>query len=553
MRYRATRPREDRQADCARSAALRHLQLEEAHDVAPILQLQRKIGNQAVRRLLQSGGRRLGPGAVEAVSPRHAGAGEKTSSEPRIGAPDDAFEREADRIADQVTSSSEPKLQRACGCGGTCSYCGQEQSGQDRLSTKPVRAGDAAEGPAPPIVRKVVSTPGLPLERSTREDMESRFGHDFGRVRVHRDAQAAESARAVNAAAYTLGSDVVFGAGHYAPNTTAGRRLLAHELAHVLQQSDGPQRVQRGGRHIKLTEEDKFEWDLAIARGEIERFGKLSTREKLETMQSILQTLRRISTNPHFADVDPEVRREITDRVAAIESTLSFFAKVRRENVKTVEEGGFSWAVVGGVAVADGPEPGPADLAALVAAIGMLLFASATVTTVVQDPDLARRQAETLREMLDEISETLTKVKPVPIPRPEPEPEPEPEPKPTPRTTDVAPPLTDERRRRNDCRRQHPFAMDCDDPHRVDRDEVVIDFLTNQGYAYDDLGDCWGMGSFPSNTINACMGAPGERWHCRVHGTNDEVSVFGCLCCHPDGSTGFEWHGAHWSVNLSRR
>src|SRR6266705_6707760 len=69
--------------------------------------------------------------------------------------------------------------------------------------------------------------------------MRRRFGHDFSAVRVHDDAEAANSARAVDALAYTIGRDIVFGAGQYAPHSTAGRRILAHELVHVLQQSGG--------------------------------------------------------------------------------------------------------------------------------------------------------------------------------------------------------------------------------------------------------------------------------------------------------------------------
>lgn len=80
------------------------------------------------------------------------------------------------------------------------------------------------------------SSPGRPIETETRALMESRFGHDFGRVKVHTDARAAESARSLGASAYTVGSDVVFGAGRYSPGTPKGRRLLAHELAHVVQQ-----------------------------------------------------------------------------------------------------------------------------------------------------------------------------------------------------------------------------------------------------------------------------------------------------------------------------
>ncbi|GAB4578155.1 MAG: hypothetical protein Fur0022_08880 [Anaerolineales bacterium] len=89
----------------------------------------------------------------------------------------------------------------------------------------------------PPIVHEVLRSPGQPLDPAIRSFMEPRFEHDFSSVRVHTDAQAAESARAVNARAYTVGSDVVFGAGQYKPGETSGKRLLAHELAHTLQQN----------------------------------------------------------------------------------------------------------------------------------------------------------------------------------------------------------------------------------------------------------------------------------------------------------------------------
>ena len=92
---------------------------------------------------------------------------------------------------------------------------------------------------APPIVRDVLHSPGQVLDPATRAFMEPRFGHDFARVRIHADDRAAESTRAVDAAAYTVGRHVVFGASKYAPATTAGRRMLAHELTHVIQQSGG--------------------------------------------------------------------------------------------------------------------------------------------------------------------------------------------------------------------------------------------------------------------------------------------------------------------------
>jgi hypothetical protein len=92
----------------------------------------------------------------------------------------------------------------------------------------------------PPIVDEVLRSPGRPLDAATRAFMEPRFGHDFSQVRVHADPRAAKSARAVNAMAYVVGQDIVFDAGRYAPGRIAGRRLLAHELAHVVQQGPAP-------------------------------------------------------------------------------------------------------------------------------------------------------------------------------------------------------------------------------------------------------------------------------------------------------------------------
>ena len=83
---------------------------------------------------------------------------------------------------------------------------------------------------APASVDQALASPGRPLEPALRQDMEQRFGHDFSRVRVHSGAAAEQSAQDVNATAYTVGHDIVFGAGRFAPGTNEGRRLIAHEL-----------------------------------------------------------------------------------------------------------------------------------------------------------------------------------------------------------------------------------------------------------------------------------------------------------------------------------
>ncbi len=158
-----------------------------------------------------------------------------------INQPGDVYEQEADRISEHVMRMSDPQVQRACACGGTCSECQAKQSGPQgelhRTSRLPADvAGDIA---APPIVEDVLRSPGQPLDATARAFFELRFGHDFSRVRLHTDAHAAESARNVNALAYTVGHNIAFATGQYAPGTGRGNRLLAHELTHVVQQTAG--------------------------------------------------------------------------------------------------------------------------------------------------------------------------------------------------------------------------------------------------------------------------------------------------------------------------
>lgn len=138
-----------------------------------------------------------------------------------------------------------PVLQRRCDCGATeaaggeCSAC-RKHALQRRAS------GNAVVPDVPASVHATLGSSGSSLDPATRAFMEHRLGHDFSGVRVHADAAAGESARAIDAQAYTVGRHVVFGAGHYAPRTDAGKRLLAHELTHVVQQRGAgsvPQRL----------------------------------------------------------------------------------------------------------------------------------------------------------------------------------------------------------------------------------------------------------------------------------------------------------------------
>jgi hypothetical protein len=117
-------------------------------------------------------------------------------------------------------------------------------------------------------VHDVVSGGGRPLEPDVRSDMEGRLGHDFGDVRVHDDSAAHESARSVNAHAYTVGSNIVFQRDKYDPSSSDGRVTLAHELTHVVQQRQGPVDGTPTGGGINVSDPaDRFERE-AVSRAE---------------------------------------------------------------------------------------------------------------------------------------------------------------------------------------------------------------------------------------------------------------------------------------------
>jgi hypothetical protein len=217
-----------------------------------ILFLQRTIGNQAVQRLIKSG---------------------ILQTKLKIGQLGDKYEQEADWVANavmrmpQVVSNEIPYKQN------TCPACREKElqrqpieeeeeelqrqpieGEEEELRKQPIEEEEEEELQAnmtsghipevqPDIESRIQSLKGggHPLSEKDRAFFETHFGRDFTQVRVHTGTQAAEAARAVNAKAYTVGHDVVFGTGQYAPGTTSGQRLLAHELAHTIQQQQAPE------------------------------------------------------------------------------------------------------------------------------------------------------------------------------------------------------------------------------------------------------------------------------------------------------------------------
>lgn len=175
-----------------------------------------------------------------------------------ISQPRDQYDQEADRVADQVMRMSDPaiRLQRKCGCGGDCGACQKGQSAPEHLQTSRVHGGSPAHMTAPAIVHEALRSSGQPLDSGTRAFFEQRFGHDFSRVRIHADDRASAAAQAVEASAFTVGQDMVFAHGQYAPETSPGQKLLAHELTHSIQQrAVAPKMLQRqgGGRTPRRT------------------------------------------------------------------------------------------------------------------------------------------------------------------------------------------------------------------------------------------------------------------------------------------------------------
>ena len=181
----------------------------------PTLQLHRTLGNQGAQRLLKT----------------HA-----LQAKLSVSQPNDPFEQEADRVAGEVMRmpvAPVAVVQRKCAVcaagSATCPSCEEEAL----VQRKPDTASHAGELPVAFASRL---GRGVPLDSESRGFFEPRFGRDFSDVRIHTDAQAGAATRSINARAFTLGRNVAFAKGEYDPQSTRGRNLMAHELAHVLQQ-----------------------------------------------------------------------------------------------------------------------------------------------------------------------------------------------------------------------------------------------------------------------------------------------------------------------------
>ena len=155
-----------------------------------------------------------------------------------IGAVNDPLEHGADRAAAAVLADS-PAPAQGHAPGLLQSECAACEAEEQEAVRRAVRSGTARQsGPesrtsGPAAAAAAVASGGAPLAADLRSYFEPRFGHDFAQVRLHDDAAAGAAARSIDARAFTLGADIAFAPGEYQPGTADGRRLLAHELAHV--------------------------------------------------------------------------------------------------------------------------------------------------------------------------------------------------------------------------------------------------------------------------------------------------------------------------------
>jgi hypothetical protein len=200
-----------------------------------IIHLQRTIGNQAVLRLMRT--HNLGIDfATIPIQPKL-----------KVSQPNDRYEQEADRVAEQVmnmpisdsvapmSTAKELNIDRKC---SACEMMKEEKDQELNINRKPSSSpGFEASDEVMNEINNIRSGSGSPLDPNTKDFMQSRFHHDFSEVKIHSGEKAGRTSNSVNAFAYTVGNDIIFGEGQYRPDTFEGKRLLAHELTHVVQQT----------------------------------------------------------------------------------------------------------------------------------------------------------------------------------------------------------------------------------------------------------------------------------------------------------------------------
>ncbi len=240
-----------------------------AAPLSPFQELQQQAGNQAIQQLLR----------LRFLQAKLA-----------ISNPDDPAEREADQIAHIVMRShAGAPASSPCSCSGNGEMCEECQQTQSQPTISRRAAAPSTPAYAPKIVSDVLRSPGHPLDSAARAFFEPRFGRDFSHVRIHTDAQAAASAKSIQAHAYTAGPSIAFAPGQYAPESPAGRTVLAHELTHVLQQSSHGSQSASGGNAVLHRTNDPAAC-LAQKDEILPSIGALATIDREEILNETLDT-----------------------------------------------------------------------------------------------------------------------------------------------------------------------------------------------------------------------------------------------------------------------
>lgn len=262
MRAFAQKPKANPQATFTKATLPDRAHSRQSRVLNSIHHLQRTIGNQAVQRLLEADRADVKAGSTIAETARfghdfsripvYGNTPRAIQAKLTISTPGDRGEQEADRVAEQVmrmpdhevgSASEAAQLSANTTLQRMCEECQGEK--EEELEGKGAGLDtEQVDGRAASEIQALQGS-GLPLPQQSRAFFEPRFGHDFTAVRIHADSRAAELARSVNARAFTLGQDIVFGSGEYSPESVEGKRVLAHELAHVVQQGAAKGQIQR--------------------------------------------------------------------------------------------------------------------------------------------------------------------------------------------------------------------------------------------------------------------------------------------------------------------
>lgn len=245
----AQKPKATRQTASTSAAIPGRARLGRSPKTSSIPGLLHMTGNQSLQRRRPSGDEEHNAALTEPASPRfghdfsripiHPPAAPTIQTKLAISSPGDSYEREADEVADKVMRIAEPAPIKPAPAAiqRMCADC--EEREKKRIQTKLMPSAHAGAGLDAGAAASAAVRGGTPLSTELRAYFEPRFGQDFSQVRIHADGAASNAARSVEARAYTYGSHIVFGAGEYAPATAQGKRLLAHELTHVIQQGGG--------------------------------------------------------------------------------------------------------------------------------------------------------------------------------------------------------------------------------------------------------------------------------------------------------------------------